>query len=86
MQWEFDYALSSSRYKNRVITVVLDKSADALRNDRFDDRIIPIIYRPCNIEQLSWTLPTLQSVTFTRGRDAGYRQLFRIWKRRRTTR
>lgn len=49
----------------------------ALRDDRYQDRIIPLLHRPCDFEQLSWTLPGFQFVRFTRGFEAGCVELFR---------
>lgn len=51
----------------------------ALRNDRYEDRIIPIIIRSCDSGQLSWTLDSFQSVDFRRGHDSGLKSLLRIW-------
>ena len=51
----------------------------ALRNDRFHERIVPILYKRCDPEQLSWALPTFQFVDFTHGSRAGYQDLLRIW-------
>jgi|SRR5687768_1248222 len=51
----------------------------ALLQNRFENRIVPIMYQPCNFEQLSWTLAPLQVVDFTVAVDDGYRALLRIW-------
>ncbi len=37
----------------------------ALNERRFEGRIVPLIYQPCEIVQLSWTLPGFQAVDFT---------------------
>lgn len=52
----------------------------ALNQERFEGRIVPILYRPCDLVQLSWTLPSFQTVDCTRpSRENGYRELLRIW-------
>ena len=51
----------------------------ALRQERFDGRIAPLLYRACDAEQLSWTLPRLQGIDFTGSFDDGCRELLRIW-------
>ncbi len=51
----------------------------ALNNNRYADKIIPLLYQPCDYEQLSWTLSLFQMVDFTGGFDDGCRELLRIW-------
>ena len=51
----------------------------ALQQNRFENRIVPIIYQPSNFQQLSWTLSIFQMVDFTGLFDDGYRNLLRIW-------
>ena len=51
----------------------------ALQQDRFEGRIAPLLYRACAYDQLSWTLPQMQTVDFTRSFDDGCRELLRIW-------
>ena len=51
----------------------------ALQQDRFDDRIAPVLYRSCDHEELSWTLASLQMVDFREDFDQGCRDLLRIW-------
>lgn len=52
----------------------------ALNEARYDERIIPLLRRPCNYSRLSWTLPEFQFVDFSGSFDVGCRQLLRIWK------
>lgn len=52
----------------------------ALDSPRYRGQIVPILFRGCEIERLSWTLAQLQRVDFTKGFDSGCRQLFRIWR------
>lgn len=51
----------------------------AISNSRYDGRIVPVLYRPCDTSLLSWTLQALQHVDFTGKPEAGYRELFRTW-------
>ena len=51
----------------------------ALDDPRYEERIIPVLYRRCNSDRLSWVLRSFQSVDFTRGFDRGARNLLRIW-------
>lgn len=51
----------------------------ALNDHRYDERIIPVRYRPCDQDQLSWTLSLLQTVDFTQGFEKGCRALLRVW-------
>jgi len=51
----------------------------ALENDRYNKRIVPIRYRDCDPEQLSWTLTGFQRVDLSGEFAAGCRDLLRIW-------
>ena len=51
----------------------------SLEQRRFEGRIVPILYRPCFLDELSWTLSQLQIVDFQGDYDAGCRKLLRIW-------
>ena len=51
----------------------------ALQQNRFENRIVPIVYQASNFEQLSWTLSLFQMIDFTGVHDDGYRDLLRIW-------
>lgn len=50
-----------------------------LQEDRYDDRIAPLLHRPCDYGELSWTLPSIQRVDFQRDFHQGCRDLLRIW-------
>lgn len=50
-----------------------------LQQNRFENRIVPVVYQPSNFEQLSWTLSLFQMIDFTGPPDNGYRDLLRIW-------
>ncbi len=49
-----------------------------LSETRLDSRIVPILYKACNLEQMSWVLPSVQFVDFTRSFKKGCRELLRI--------
>ena len=50
----------------------------ALQEDRYKGKIVPLLYRPCDYKQLSWTLPSLENVEFS-DFEKGCRELLRIW-------
>jgi hypothetical protein len=51
----------------------------ALQQDRFENRIVPVLLQPCTFEQLSWVLPSFQIIDFQKPQDEGCRDLFKIW-------
>jgi hypothetical protein len=51
----------------------------ALNDGRYNERIIPLLRKPCDYSRLSWTLPHLQLVDFTASFELGCRQLLRVW-------
>jgi|SRR5579862_268356 len=51
----------------------------ALNQDRYNERIIPLLRKPCNYAQLSWTLPEFQVLDFSGNFDVGCRTLLRVW-------
>lgn len=51
----------------------------ALAEDRYDRRIIPLLYRPCAIHRISWVLPQLQVIDFQQSVEDGYRELLQLW-------
>jgi hypothetical protein len=51
----------------------------ALQQNRFKDRIVPVLYQPCDFERLSWVLSSYQRVEFQKGFLDGCRDLLRIW-------
>ncbi len=50
-----------------------------LQQKRYENRIVPVLYHPCDFSMLSWTLPAFQMVDFTHDFDAGCRALMRVW-------
>jgi TIR domain len=51
----------------------------ALQQDRFENRIVPVLYQPCDVDYLSWVLPSFQTVDFQRDFEDGCRELLRLW-------
>jgi hypothetical protein len=51
----------------------------ALRQKRLDDKIIPMLYQPCDYEEFTWTLSGYQMVDFTNTFEDGCRELLRVW-------
>jgi hypothetical protein len=51
----------------------------ALNHDRYNERIIPVLRKPCEYSRLSWTLPEFQLVDLSGNFDVGCRQLLRVW-------
>jgi hypothetical protein len=51
----------------------------ALNQNRFENRIVPMVYQPSDYERLSWTLSLFQMVDFTRTFGEGCVDLFRVW-------
>ncbi len=51
----------------------------ALNNNRFANKIIPILYQSCDYDNLSWTLSLFQIIDFTKDLDEGFRELLRTW-------
>jgi TIR domain len=51
----------------------------ALDDDRYDGKIVPLLYQPCEYRDLSWALSLLQIVDFIEDFDKGCRDLLRVW-------
>lgn len=51
----------------------------ALEHSHFNQRIIPAIFRACDMKKLSWTLSSMQNVDFSKSRAVGLSELLRIW-------
>ena len=51
----------------------------ALNEARYNEKIIPLLHKPCKHSRLSWTLSEYQFVDFTTDFDLGFRRLLRIW-------
>lgn len=51
----------------------------ALNHRQYRKRIVPLLYKNCKYEKLSWTLSNFQIVDFTWSAENGYRELLRVW-------
>jgi hypothetical protein len=51
----------------------------ALKQPRLVERIIPLLYQPCDFDEFSWTLSSYQMVDFTNSFEDGCRDLLRVW-------
>lgn len=51
----------------------------ALRKERYNGRVIPLLRKDCDYESLSWTLPALQIIDIRKKHADGYRELLRVW-------
>ncbi len=51
----------------------------ALNDKRYKGRIVPLLYKPCMYQKLSWTLPAAQMIDFTKKLADGYRALLKVW-------
>ncbi|MBN3940053.1 MAG: toll/interleukin-1 receptor domain-containing protein [Nostoc sp.] len=51
----------------------------ALQQNRFENKIIPIVYQDCDYEQLSWVLSSFQMINFQEAFEDGCRDILRIW-------
>ncbi len=52
---------------------------EALRQDRYEGRIAPVIWRNCEHDDLSWTLSQIQMIDFTGSFENACRDLLRTW-------
>lgn len=50
-----------------------------LFDERYNHRITPILLQDCQVKKLSWVLPSIQWVDFTRDKQTAYRELLRVW-------
>ncbi|MGC2238661.1 MAG: toll/interleukin-1 receptor domain-containing protein [Pyrinomonadaceae bacterium] len=51
----------------------------ALRDNKFNNKITPVLYKSCDYEDLSWTLSGFQMIDFSGNSDDGFRELLRTW-------
>ena len=54
----------------------------ALIEKRYERRIIPLLFKKCDIRALSWTLPQFQVIDFTGDYWQACDALLRVWKKR----
>ncbi|HXJ93059.1 MAG TPA: toll/interleukin-1 receptor domain-containing protein [Terriglobia bacterium] len=72
----FVVVLSPNSVKSRWVRLEL---GFALRDARYDNRIVPLLLRPCDQLTLSWTLGGIQFVDFSTSFEGGCRNLLRVW-------
>jgi hypothetical protein len=51
----------------------------ALNHRKYRNRIVPLLYRTCRYERLSWTLSNFQMIDFRQSVEDGFRELLRVW-------
>ena len=51
----------------------------SLQQNRFENKIVPLLYQPCDYDQLSWTLSSFQMIDFTQTLEQGCRDLLLLW-------
>lgn len=51
----------------------------ALNEQRYAEKIVPVLYQPCDRDQLSWTLSALQIIDFSGDFEQGCRALLQVW-------
>jgi len=51
----------------------------ALQQNRFENRIVPLLYQACDFDRLSWVLPSFQVIDFQRTFEDGCRALLQLW-------
>lgn len=72
----FLLVLSPAAVKSRLVKL---EFVYARQDARYEDRIVPILHRPCESLAFSWTLAGAQRVDFARGFEAGLKDLLHIW-------
>lgn len=72
----FAVILSPSAVRSRWVKRELMYALTDLRNET---RILPLMYKSCDLNQLSWTLGSLQRIDFTEDFDEGARVMLRTW-------
>jgi hypothetical protein len=51
----------------------------ALQPNRYQGKIIPVYFRPCRHELLSWTLANFQFIDFRKDFEVGCKRLLKLW-------
>ena len=52
----------------------------ALNENRYNEKIIPLLHKPCNHSRLSWTLGEFEFAEFAGDFEQGCKNLLRIWR------
>jgi len=53
--------------------------AHALIQKRYEERIVPVVCRPCAMEKLSWTLDSFHRIDFSPDFESGMSSLLKVW-------
>ena len=51
----------------------------ALQDEGYDGRILPLLFRSCDVAGLSWVISQFQMVSFSGDFETGCRSLLRVW-------
>jgi hypothetical protein len=54
----------------------------ALVDKRYEGQIIPLLFKKCDLHTLSWSLPQMQYIDFTKNYHRGCEELLRVWGKR----
>src|SRR5258708_35412379 len=54
----------------------------ALNEKRYEERIIPLLFKECEFGVLNWTLPQFQMIDYTKDYWQACAELLRIWRKR----
>lgn len=60
-------------------TWVARETSYSLIHPKYDGRIVPLMFRTCDPDRLSWVLSAMQYVDFRKSFAAGCRDLLRTW-------
>jgi hypothetical protein len=53
----------------------------ALIEKRYEDRIVPLLFKKCDFRILSWVLPQFQFIDFTKSHSDACGKLLRVWNK-----
>jgi TIR domain len=51
----------------------------ALNDERYENRILPLLFKKCNYRALSWTLPQFQMIDFTKEYEGACEEMLKVW-------
>src|SRR5215475_5546741 len=51
----------------------------ALQQNRFENRMVPLLWQACDFDRLSWVLPSFQIIDVQRTFEDGCHDLLRLW-------
>jgi hypothetical protein len=51
----------------------------ALDEERYRDRLVPIVAKACSLKELSWVISQMQMIKFDRRFREGCRELLKVW-------